>query len=120
MLQKAGLMADPVLLGTRSHGYTYELYPLLDRFNYVIALLTIGDKTWYLDASRPVGFRAAGSGLLQRHARVIDREARAINLDPDFRWLKISDLRVFVAGRWTADDRDRSAFSRSVCGTASA
>lgn len=84
MLQKAGLMADPVLLGTRSHGYTYELYPLLDRFNYVIALLTIGDKTWYLDASRPgLGFGQLDPDCYNGHARVIDREARAINLDPD-------------------------------------
>ena len=40
MLKKADLDADPVLLSTRSHGYAYAMYPLMDRFNYVISNAT--------------------------------------------------------------------------------
>ena len=29
MLLKAGYTADPVMLSTRSHGYTYAMYPLM-------------------------------------------------------------------------------------------
>ncbi|HLG41708.1 MAG TPA: transglutaminase domain-containing protein, partial [Chitinophagaceae bacterium] len=84
MLRKAGLHADPVILSTRSHGYTYAMYPLLDRFNYVIAQLAIGDRTWYLDASEPhMGFGKLSYKCYNGHARVVNPEATPIDFSAD-------------------------------------
>ena len=84
MLRKADLDADPVMLSTRSHGYTYAMYPLLDRFNYVIAQVTIDNHTWYLDASEPhMGFGKLGYKCYNGHARVINADATPIDFTAD-------------------------------------
>jgi transglutaminase-like putative cysteine protease len=84
MLRKADLEADPVMLSTRSHGYTYELYPLLERFNYVIAQLSINSHTYYLDASEPhMGFGKLGYKCYNGHARVINADATPVEFTPD-------------------------------------
>ncbi len=84
MLRKAGLDADPVMLSTRSHGYTYEMYPLMERFNYVIAQLNVGDHNYYLDASEPeMGFGKLDYECYNGHARVINAEATPIDLNAD-------------------------------------
>jgi len=53
MLLHENFQADPVILSTRSHGFVSDVYPLLDRFNYVICRLTIDSNTYLLDASKP-------------------------------------------------------------------
>lgn len=84
MLRKAGLGADPVMLSTRSHGYAYALYPLVDKFNYVICQFNVNGKDYYLDASRSrLGFGRLGSDCYNGHARVIDRRATAVELVSD-------------------------------------
>ena len=84
MLRKADLEADPVMLSTRSHGYTYEMYPLLERFNYVIAQLIIDGHTWYLDASEShMGFGKLGYKCYNGHARVINADATPLEFTPD-------------------------------------
>jgi transglutaminase-like putative cysteine protease len=84
MLRKAGLNADPVILSTRSHGYAYAEYPLMDRFNYVISKTTIDGQTYYLDASEPrMGFGKLGYQCYNGHARVINPDATALELDAD-------------------------------------
>ncbi|MEI9810609.1 MAG: transglutaminase domain-containing protein [Bacteroidota bacterium] len=44
MLRKAGLDAEPVMLSTRSHGYTYAMYPLIERFQLRDSK---NDNRWY-------------------------------------------------------------------------
>ncbi|MBC7535364.1 MAG: DUF3857 domain-containing protein [Ferruginibacter sp.] len=84
MLTKAGLTADPVILSTKSHGYTYALYPLLDRFNYVITRLVIDKSNYYLDASHTrLGFNRLEYDAYNGHARVINRNATAIEFYSD-------------------------------------
>ena len=84
MLRKAGLNADPVLLSTRSHGYAYAMYPLLDRFNYVIAQMIIDGRTYYLDASDPrLGFGRLGYQCYNGHARVINTDATPVEFTAD-------------------------------------
>lgn len=84
MLKKAGLNAEPVMLSTRSHGYAYAMYPLLDRFNYVVAQLTMGGNTWYLDASEPrMGFGRLGPQCYNGHARVINQDATPLEFTTD-------------------------------------
>lgn len=50
-LEYAGFAAEPVILSTRENGSPTELYPVLSNFNYVIAKLTVGGKTFLLDAT---------------------------------------------------------------------
>ena len=84
MLLKAGYAADPVMLSTRSHGYTYAMYPLMKRFNYVVSRLSLGDKYYFLDASKPrMGFGKLGYEAYNGHARVIDDNATPIELVSD-------------------------------------
>lgn len=97
MLRKAGLQADPLMLSTRSHGYVYADYPLMDRFNYVICRTRINDKIIYLDASRPLlGFGYLHWECYNGHARVIDEEATAAEFSSDsISETKITSIMVF-------------------------
>lgn len=84
MLRHENINADPVLLSTREHGFAHELYPLMDRFNYVIAELTIEDKLYYLDASRPeLGFAKLPLDCYNGVARVISNQPRAVYFNSD-------------------------------------
>ncbi len=84
MLLKADFAAEPVMLSTRSHGYTYAMYPLMDRFNYVITRLNIGDKYYFLDASKPrMGFGKLGTESYNGHARVINESATPLDFNSD-------------------------------------
>jgi hypothetical protein len=51
MLEKVNVPVDMVLLSTRDHGFIRQQYPMTDQFNYVICLVTIGDKKLLLDAT---------------------------------------------------------------------
>jgi hypothetical protein len=98
MLKKAGLNAEPIMLSTRSHGYTYAMYPLLDRFNYVIAQLNTEGRIWYLDASEPrMGFGRLGPQCYNGHARVINMDATPIEFTPDS-LIERSVTSVFIIG----------------------
>ena len=84
MLLKAGFSAAPVMLSTRTHGYSYDLYPLMDRFNYVITQLNLEGKYYYLDASQPrMGFGRLGYDSYNGHARVINESATPIEFIAD-------------------------------------
>ncbi|MBW8686861.1 DUF3858 domain-containing protein [Chitinophaga rhizophila] len=72
MLRRAKLQADPVILSTRDHGVTHELYPLVERFNYTIAALTVDTLTYFLDASLPyLGFGRLNASCYNGHARLL-------------------------------------------------
>jgi hypothetical protein len=84
ILRTAGFATDPVLLGLRNRGTTYAMYPLLDRFNFVIAQLVVDGKKYYLDASDPVlGFGRLDPLCYNGHARIINGEPEAIELSTD-------------------------------------
>jgi len=54
-LRQAGLSTLPVLLSTRAHGQVSQEYPLLEQFNYVVALVELPDqKELLLDATEPL------------------------------------------------------------------
>lgn len=97
MLRKAGFNADPVMLSTKSHGYTYPIYPIIDKFNYVICKATIDGRTVYLDASRPrLGFGRLHWECYNGHARVINKEASSIEFSADsIRDSKLISLMLF-------------------------
>jgi len=84
MLQHEKLDASPVLLSTREHGYTHELYPLMDRFNHVVAAVNIDETAYYLDASDPlIAFGKLPLPCYNGHARVIGNQPRAVYFDSD-------------------------------------
>ena len=84
MLRKAGLSADPLMLSTKSHGYVLSVYPIMDKFNYVVCRTTIGGKTIYLDASHPrLGFGRLNWECYNGHARVVNQEATPVELSSD-------------------------------------
>ncbi|RYY55048.1 MAG: DUF3857 domain-containing protein [Chitinophagaceae bacterium] len=84
MLRKAGLLADPVLLSTKSHGWAYASYPLIARFNYVIAQVNDNGKIIYLDASQPkMGYNRLPENLYNGHARTISERADSVTLDAE-------------------------------------
>ena len=84
MLRYAGLQSDPVILSTSDNGFTYSLYPILQRFNYVVCKVFIGEKSYLLDASRPrLGFGKLAPDCYNGHARVVNEAATALELLPD-------------------------------------
>lgn len=84
MLKVAGYNADPVLLSTREHGKIYDMYPILEKFNYVIARLNIDDKSYLLDAANPVlGFGHLKQDCYNGNARVIAAIPDLIDLSAD-------------------------------------
>lgn len=74
MLRTQGFAADPVLLSTRRHGYVSELYPLMDRYNYLIAHVPSEEVSYFLDASTPrLGFNKLPAKVYNGQARVITK-----------------------------------------------
>ncbi|GAB2656394.1 hypothetical protein GCM10027036_07280 [Flavihumibacter cheonanensis] len=83
-LKSFGYTAYPIILSTRSRGYTHELYPLMDRFNYVVCAVLIGDSDYLLDASDPdLGFGYLPSKCYNGHARVLMQDPLPISLAAD-------------------------------------
>ncbi|MEO3403218.1 DUF3857 domain-containing protein [Mucilaginibacter sp. CAU 1740] len=83
-LSAAGLNAEAVLLSTRDHGAVNTLYPVLSDFNYVVARLTIGDKTYLLDATDPL----LSFGLLP--FRCVNDKGRVISLNKPSYWIDLN------------------------------
>ena len=51
MLREGGLNANPVITSTRNHGRVHPVYPMLSKFNNVMAHVVIGEKEMVLDAT---------------------------------------------------------------------
>lgn len=83
MLRHENINADPVLLSTRKHGYTNEIYPLINQYNYVIAQVRIGDEIFYLDATHALGFGKLSADCYNGHARVVGSQPAAVYFDAD-------------------------------------
>ncbi len=80
LLAKQGFEVHPVVLSTRDNGKAYELYPILDKLNYVICQLKFGDENYLLDASYSrLGFGKLHSDCYNGYARVIDYSPFLIN-----------------------------------------
>jgi hypothetical protein len=84
MMRYADINADPVILSTRSNGYTYALYPIMSKFNYVICDVNIDDKQFFLDATHPrLGFGKLTPACYNGHARIINPSATALEFSAD-------------------------------------
>ncbi|MEO8412456.1 MAG: DUF3857 domain-containing protein [Ginsengibacter sp.] len=72
MLKSRKIDATPVILSTRDHGFANEYYPLLNRYNYLIAKVVIDETEWYLDAtSRYLAYGTLPSLVYNGQAREI-------------------------------------------------
>lgn len=85
MLKKAEITCEPVILSLRSRGTVHPIYPLMDRFNYLVVMATIDEKTIYLDASNnKMGFNQLPAACYNGTAWVIEKDnTRPIDLSPD-------------------------------------
>ncbi len=84
MLEHESIDASPVILSTRSNGFSYSLYPLLSQYNYVITKVNIDGKSIYLDASEPrLGFGRLPLRCYNGHARVVNKMADIAEFNAD-------------------------------------
>ena len=54
LLQAAGVDVYPVVLSTRKNGAISKGHPFQQFFNYVIAMVKVEDKTYFIDATEPL------------------------------------------------------------------
>ncbi|MCW3080568.1 transglutaminase domain-containing protein [Segetibacter sp.] len=85
LLKNKGFDARPVMLSTRDHGKALEVYPILERLNYVISKVIIGNESYLLDASQDkLGFGHLDLDCYNGYARIIDKDLpELINLSAD-------------------------------------
>jgi len=82
-LSIAGINTEAVLLSTREHGVINKLYPVIGDFNYVIAKVTIGGKSLFLDATDPL----LPFGMLP--IKCMNDQGRAFSLDKPSYWVDL-------------------------------
>jgi transglutaminase-like putative cysteine protease len=87
-LNAAGINADAVLLSTRENGLINKAYATVNDFNYVIAKVDIGDKSYFLDATDPL----LSFGLLP--LKCLNGEGRAINMNKASYWVDIKTPQI--------------------------
>ncbi|MDF3078327.1 MAG: hypothetical protein K0S09_2216 [Sphingobacteriaceae bacterium] len=80
-LSAAGLNTEAVLLSTRENGVINKVYPVVSDFNYVVAKVNIGDKSYLLDATDPL----LPFGLLP--IRCINDQGRVISSEKPSYWI---------------------------------
>jgi len=84
MLRHESIQAEPVLLSLRERGIVHPIYPLLDRFNYLICQVNLPEATVYLDASTPMlGFNKLPVSCYNGTAWVLSQTPQRIELSPD-------------------------------------
>jgi hypothetical protein len=85
MLRQKGILADPVLLSTKENGFSFANYPVLDKFDYVICRVKIGESTYYLDCSHSrLGFGLLQNNCYNGQAEIINATSpESIILSPD-------------------------------------
>jgi hypothetical protein len=84
LFRNAGFAANPVIMSTRENGYSNPVYPLINRYNYVVAEVIVNNRKVLLDASKPqMGFGKIPSYCYNGSARVLDAAATLVELLPD-------------------------------------
>ncbi len=90
-LRQAELPAQPVILSTRAHGRASREYPLLEQFNYVVALLERpGQPDLLLDATEPL----LPAGELPR--RCLSRIGHTVAEKGEGRWVSLTPSRRYT------------------------
>ncbi|WCT14672.1 transglutaminase domain-containing protein [Mucilaginibacter jinjuensis] len=84
-LKASDINTEAVLLSTRDHGIVNRLFPVESDFDYVIAKVNIGEKSYLLDASDPL----LGFGMLP--LRCINDQGRVISFEKPSYWIDIKE-----------------------------
>ncbi|WP_231491796.1 DUF3857 domain-containing protein [Pedobacter sp. Leaf170] len=82
-LSAANFDTEAVMLSTRDNGTVNKLFPIISDFNYLVAKVNIGDKSYMLDATEPL----LPFGLLP--LRCINDQGRVINLKKPSYWIDL-------------------------------
>lgn len=82
-LEAAGLDAKLMLLSTRRNGLPTELYPVMTKFNYTLAILKIEDQTYLLDATD----KQAPFGIIP--FRTLNIQGRVMDFKKGSYWMPI-------------------------------
>ncbi len=103
MLRELDIPANPVILSTRSNGRVSKEYPLLSKFDYVIANVEVGGKDLLLDATDK--FRRMGTipfDCLNDEGRLIAKKSRWVLLKPAEKHSQIHSvsLQITAAGQF--------------------
>ncbi|WP_426060695.1 DUF3857 domain-containing protein [Hymenobacter sp. B1770] len=98
-LRTAGVPAHPLLLSTRSHGRVNQSLPMLDRFNYVVALVPMPDgKELLVDATEPLlPCGVLPERCLNQTGRLIMKnanEGRWVDLTPTQRYVHYQQINL--------------------------
>ncbi len=88
LLRELGFNAYPVLLSTQEHGIIHPSHPSISRFNYVIAMVRLYDKTYLLDATDPC------SEINLLPIRCLNDKGRIIN-KAGGEWVNLADYRPY-------------------------
>jgi hypothetical protein len=83
-LNSANIHAEAVLLSTRENGTINKLYPTITDFDYVVARIAIGGKTYLLDATDPL----LSFGMLPM--RCLNDQGRVFSLDKPSYWIDMA------------------------------
>lgn len=74
-LKAAGLNVNMMLISTRGNGFPTREYPVIGDFNYLVAKLDIGEKSYLLDATeKNAPFNLLPYRCLNSYGRVMDFE----------------------------------------------
>ncbi len=118
LLRTAGFNANPVLLSTRDNGFTNEVYPLINEYNYVASKLTIDNKAYYLDATNPMmGFGHLPLECYNGHARLITTFPTAeLLLADSIRENKTTIINLFMDNEkpWEGSVKSRLGYYESL------
>jgi hypothetical protein len=82
-LKAAGLKGELILLSTRENGFPTKLHPVITDFNYIIAKVTIDNKTYLLDATN----KLAPFGLLP--FKCLNGFGRSMDFENESYWIDI-------------------------------
>lgn len=105
-LRDAGITAYPVLLSTRDHGQVDISLPLIERFNYVVALVPLGaDQEILVDATEPLlPCGVLPKRCLNQRGRLIMpnvRDSRWVDLTPNQRFIHYQQVNLALDAQGT-------------------
>jgi hypothetical protein len=109
MLNHEKIETHPLILSTRANGLTHEIYPLMDRYNYVVAQTKIDGVAYNLDATEPgLPFGVLPPQCYNGQARLIHGAGPPVYLMPDsVVEKKTTQLFMFMSeeGEWVGELR---------------
>ncbi|MCB0452617.1 MAG: hypothetical protein KDC94_06935 [Aequorivita sp.] len=86
-LEATGLNVKLMLLSTRQNGLPTDLYPVMTKFNYTIAVLTIANETYLLDATD----KQAPFGIIP--FRTLNVQGRVMDFKNGSYWMPIEPFK---------------------------